>query len=90
MFGVKRVIRTEAYYVPDATIRLFSPKCYFWDQGKGRCIIDGKCVQLELQDSTTLEFPYNAGNNLPMMLADEMIRVGVAFNDIQTLRDPTP
>jgi hypothetical protein len=40
LFGVIRAIRTEAYYVPEASIRLFSPQVYFQENGdKGECLI---------------------------------------------------
>jgi hypothetical protein len=68
-WNVTGVIETDAYYVPDASIRLFSPQFYFQEyQNNGRCIIQGMKTTLELPDKTILEFPYNPQSNLPLML----------------------
>ena len=68
MWGIKRLIRTEAYYIPQATIRLFSPQSYFQHQQGGHCTVLGQKIQLHLPHDVTLEFPYNKGGNLPLML----------------------
>ena len=68
LWGVSYVIQTEAYYIPTATIRLFSPQTYFQRQQGGHCIVQDKKIQLCLNDCTTLEFLYNKGGNLPLML----------------------
>jgi hypothetical protein len=39
-------------------------------------------VTLELHDNTVLEFPYNPGNNLPLMLMDESFQVGIGRSDL--------
>ena len=36
VFGAIRTLKTEAYYVPEANIRLFSPQTYFHEQQKGQ------------------------------------------------------
>jgi hypothetical protein len=84
-WNVPGVIRTMAYYVPDASIRLFSPQSYFQEHHEnkqGRCVIQGKKATLELHDNMVLEFPYNPGNNLPLMLMDENFQVGIGRSDI--------
>jgi hypothetical protein len=83
-WNVPGVIRTQAYYVPNASIRLFSPQSYFQEHEsqQGRCVIQGKKVSLELHDNTILEFPYNPGNNLPLMLMDESFQVGIGRSDL--------
>ena len=44
LWGVTHVIQTEAYYIPKATIRLFSPQSYFQEQQGGKCVVYGhKC-----------------------------------------------
>ena len=68
IWGITHVIQTEAYYIPDATIRLFSPQAYFQQQKGGHCIICEQKLQLTFLDNITLEFPYNKGGNLPLML----------------------
>jgi hypothetical protein len=37
---------------------------------------------MELPDNTILEFPYNPGNNLPLMLTDELFQVSPNRSDI--------
>ena len=69
--GRIRKIRTRAFYVPDATIRLFSPQSYFQEQGGG----DLRCTRfdatLTMQNGEALVFPYNLDTNLPFMLPTE-------------------
>ena len=69
--GAKSVIRTEAYYVPSASIRLYSPQFHFREHCEGRLIANAVGIQLELparKDNHRLSFPYNGCNNLPLML----------------------
>jgi hypothetical protein len=42
LLGVINTIHTRAYYVPKATIRLFSPQCYFQEQNARSCMITAK------------------------------------------------
>ena len=56
----------EAYYVPEAHIRLFSPQQYFMQNNGGNLFCDQKRTPLTLHDGGTLEFPHQL-NNLPMM-----------------------
>jgi hypothetical protein len=82
-WNVPGVIKTSAYYVPNASIRLFSPQCYFQEhENQGRCIIHGRKATMELPDNTVLEFPYNPGNNLPLMLTDENFQVSPGHSEI--------
>ena len=89
VFGVIRTIRATAYYVPDATIRLFSPQTYFQEHDAGSCIIEARRTSLTLADGSTLEFPYQANNNLPMMLPAEPLNVGLTYEDCQFLGSNT-
>jgi Reverse transcriptase (RNA-dependent DNA polymerase)/GAG-pre-integrase domain len=68
IFGRCRTITTQAYYVPQADIRLFSPQVYFQDEGKGRCVVTDYNVTLTLSDDSELQFPYHHSSNLPFML----------------------
>jgi hypothetical protein len=85
VFGTIRVIRTPAYYVPDATIRLFSPQTYFKENGHGECRVNSTGTSLELADGSMLEFPYNRGSNLPMILPVISTRVGLTYEDAKAL-----
>lgn len=82
LWGVVRVIRTTAYHVPDASIRLFSPHTYFQDNNdKGKCVIEARKAILHMPDGSILEFPYNRGNNLPLMLTDDAHFAGLTKRD---------
>ena len=82
VFGRTRTVTTQAFYVPDADIRLFSPQHLFQEKQSGRCIIDHLKTTLELPDGSQLQFPYCPGNNLPLMFTDQCERVGLAEVDI--------
>jgi hypothetical protein len=82
-WNVTGVIETDAYYVPDALIRLFSPQSYFQaNQHVGRCVIQGQKTTLALPDQTVLEFPYNPHSNLPLMLPDNAFSAGLGRADL--------
>ena len=68
VFGRYKCIQTQAYYVPQADIRLFSPQSYFQENGTGKCEVDYSRVTLSLPDGTELQFPFHPNNNLPFML----------------------
>jgi hypothetical protein len=72
--GVRRSITTDAYYVPDAGIRLFSPQDYIRKNKTAKlvCNCDGICFTLKC--GTVLRFPFNKSNNLPFMLTQESLR----------------
>ena len=63
VFGAVRALKTEAYYVPEANIRLFSPQMYFHEQQKGQLVMNHSNTMLCLADGSTLVFPYNSQNN---------------------------
>ena len=63
------IYRTEAYYIPTATIRLFSPQKYFQEQKNGSCILDKNSLTFKIEDPI-MEFLYNPGGNLPLILTE--------------------
>ena len=88
--GTIRRIETEAYFVPDASIRLFSPQKYFQESDRGHLYVDKDAVTFEIKDGTRLQFPYQDGSCLPMMLTDKHFEerelcVGLTFSDLMTL-----
>ena len=87
VFGATRTIKTQAYYVPEATVRLFSPQTYFREQQKGYLRLDHSSTTLELSDGYLLQFPYNSNNNLPLMLPAEPHHLGLTFDDATTFGD---
>jgi hypothetical protein len=58
MHGKEATIRTQCYYVPSATIRLFSPQVYHEEEPTSLVRTNHKGIQFGLQTGTILEFPY--------------------------------
>jgi hypothetical protein len=87
VFGSVRVIETRAYYVPSATIRLYSPQQYFQEHNAGELWSNARRTVLTLADGSKLEFPYNPGSNLPLMLPDWKPYVGFTYKDRGRFKD---
>jgi hypothetical protein len=92
IFGTTRKLCSTAYYIPDASVRLFSPHTYFQKWSAGSFKMDYKGTYLTLKDVTTLAFPYNAGSTLPLMLTTQYFKrsanfVGLSYADTQQLAD---
>jgi hypothetical protein len=92
LFGVVRSVKCRAYYVPAASVRLFSPQCYFQKEKRGSLFMDHARTRLTLHCGTILEFPFNEGSNLPLMLTNRHFNkpdkfVGLTFQDALTLAD---
>ena len=87
VFGAVRTLKTEAYYIPEANIRLFSPQMYFHEQQKGQLVMNHSSTTLCLADGSTLVFPYNSQSNLPLMLPTPTRTVGLTFEDACVLGD---
>jgi hypothetical protein len=68
--GVRRSIITDAYYVPDAGIRLFSPQDYICKNKTAMLICNCDGIRFTLKCGTVLRFPFNKSNNLPFMLTE--------------------
>jgi hypothetical protein len=70
--GVVNPIQTSAYYVPQATIRLFSPQVYIKEDksNTSEMTLKNNGVHLVLSCGTSLFFPINCGSNLPIMLTE--------------------
>jgi hypothetical protein len=88
VFGVIRTIKTKAYYVPDATIRLFSPQTYFRSVASGSLLVHANSTHLTVPDGTSLQFPYHPCSNLPYMLTGPQLNVGLTYEDTVTLTTP--
>ena len=89
-FNNVALIRTKAYFVPDADIRLFSPQTYVNkqknDEPARMTLTKGK-LEFCTTDGINLEFPYNPGNNLPLMYVDNNIHfAGLTSTMILNLR----
>ena len=87
VFGVVRTIRTKAYYVPDASIRLFSPQSYFQEKEAGGLSLDHARCRLTLHDGSELTFPFNWQSNLPLMLPATQTQMGLTFEDVMSIQE---
>jgi hypothetical protein len=68
VIGTVRSVKTMAFYVPDMSIRLFLPQGYFTNNKIASLFMDHAKTTLKLNCGTSLEFPYNDGGHLPLML----------------------
>jgi hypothetical protein len=89
LFGTVRSIKTKAFYVPDASVRLFSPQAYFFKNIRSSLFLNHKMTTLTLGCGTALQFPYNEGSSLPLMLTTKALNraskfIGLTFQDFQT------
>ena len=84
VFGCVRTLRTWAYYVPSATIRLFSPQTYFKENPGSSLYLDSSKTVLTTSDHDELEIPFSP-NNLPLLLPappqSHLHQAGVSFED---------
>jgi hypothetical protein len=73
IYGRCKMIRTNAYYVPKADIRLFSPQSYLQEHPgeSGQCVVTACHVALTTPDGIELVFPYNQRSNIPFMLLEK-------------------
>jgi len=88
--GIVRKIRVEAFYVPQASIRLFSPQQYFQENQAGSYYMEANHSSLILTCGTELRFPYNSGNRLPLMLTKQFCErhvhvAGLSFEEVDYL-----
>jgi hypothetical protein len=76
--GIVKLIQTSAYYVPQATIRLFSPQVYINEDksNTSEMILKKNGVHLVLSCGARLFFPINCGSNLPVMLTETALNKG--------------
>ena len=72
--GVRSTINTTAYYVPTATIRLFSPQVYTAANPTANLHLDHRGLSLKLATNVTVHFPIQSNNNLPFMLTEQALR----------------
>lgn len=80
-YGRVACIRTAAYLVPKAGVRLFSPQTYFKENKanaatQARCEFDHEKIKLYTVQGNQLVFPFSEGNNLPYMLTDNFVMPG--------------
>ena len=76
--GIVKPIQTSAYYVPTATIRLFSPQVYIKNDtsGTSEMLLQRNGIHLVLSCGSRLFFPINRNSNLPVMLTETALNKG--------------
>jgi hypothetical protein len=74
--GVIKKLPTNSYYVPEATIRLFSPQEYFKENPKASLVLNVEGISLHMPCGTVLKFPIQPGSNLPIMLTRQSLHRG--------------
>ena len=63
------VIETRALYMPEATIRLFSPQTHFQEHNNGEMHVTPTRVNITFPNNNMpMVFPFQQGNNLPLIL----------------------
>jgi hypothetical protein len=74
--GCLKKLQTISYYVPEATIRLFSPQAYFKDNPLAHLTLNIDGIALNMTCGTVLNFPIQPGSNLPIMLTKQSLQRG--------------
>eukprot|EP00978_Attheya_sp_CCMP212_P003689 scaffold7769_cov53-Attheya_sp.AAC.4 len=64
--GAHRFVEVQAYHVPTAEIRLFSPQAYL-KKNQGKLIVDGKHSVLKNINGVDLQILHDKSSNLPMI-----------------------
>ena len=92
MAGVKRNIEIRAYFVPEASIRLFSPQAYIGNHPTSLLCLDKEGARLLLYCGTLLRFPLNTGNNIPFMLTEATLnhRRATSYSSPCPVHHPLP
>ena len=57
------------------------PQTYFQEQQAGSLPLTHSSTQFNLAEGSTLEFPYNSGSNLPLMLPPMGLQLGLTYKD---------
>ncbi len=88
VFGRVSVLKTRAYHVPKATVRLCSTQTYFQESKSGSLLQTHEKVILTTSNKTELTFPYQTGSNLPLMFLDFAVnQVGLTGQHVLQLRE---
>ena len=87
VFGKILIVRTKAFYVPQASMRLMSPQMYFREQQGGNGWFDQGKLMFCGADGDYLQFPYDWNNNIPHMYLDKNVpQAGLSSADIQNVQ----
>jgi Reverse transcriptase (RNA-dependent DNA polymerase) len=80
-FGDQVIVETDALYIPEAEVRLFSPQTWFQEQRAGQLLVTWQATYLDPPGTTNqrLTFPYFHANNLPMAFDDPQMALAIEF-----------
>ena len=83
VFSKVMTIKTDAYLISNAEVRLFSPQVYLQEKKAGEYIMRWDTMTLRTPEGDELTIPYYHGNNLPMAFeSPEWVNVTLAFNEV--------
>ena len=89
VFGRVAIIRTKAYYIPQAQVRLCSTQTYFQENQAGSLTQDHEKVILTTAEKVKLTFPYQGSSNIPVMYLDlDAPQVGMTGRQVLELSRP--
>ena len=85
VFGRIATIRTKAYHIPKASIRLLSTQTYFKENGAGSLLQSHEKVVISTPGGVELVFPYQP-NNLPLAFLDaNSSQIGITERELACL-----
>jgi hypothetical protein len=88
VFGRIHKVRTEAFLVEKATVRLFSPQSYFQKNDAGSSYMDKDKLSFITAEGVELQFPYHPCSNLPLMFTDHLaVEAGFTADHFQMLAE---
>jgi hypothetical protein len=68
VFGTIKILETRAYFIPNASTRLFSPQVYYQEQQADSYLMTSTNTVLTTDDGCVLTLGYQLGSNMPMVL----------------------
>ena len=90
-WNVVRFIHPTVYYVPGASIRIFSLQTYFQENhSKDYCVIKLSKATLDLPYCGKLESTYNKVEYLALILTSDLTIAGLHFQDAAVYSKWTP
>jgi hypothetical protein len=80
-FGKEDIVETDALYIPNGDVRLFSPQCWFQEHRRGSMLVthDSTTITSPNDEQIKLTIPYFYENNLPIIFHDPMVKYNIEF-----------
>lgn len=80
VFNNEMVVETNALYIPEGDVRLFSPQAWFQENQKGTLLVDASAATIYSPfDNSICTFFHHRDNNLPMAFQDPQYEFGLEF-----------